>query len=106
MNAEMRRAAHVLDLLTSGQFEEIPQLFVRHLRPLVSSSAIAAAWREAVGSDAASLITGTPTVGPFYPGVTSVRVPLQTPLDAGVLIVSMTEAGLLTGLEIVPGEAR
>ena len=95
----------VLDMAQRGQFEEIRELFVPSIRPMVTAEALQLAWASAVEEHGRVTGIGAPLVEPAGPGVTAVKVPLTFEHGALTIVLSMTATGDLTGIQLAPAAA-
>ena len=95
----------VLDMAESGQFEEIRELFVPSLRPMVTAEALQVAWASAVDEHGRVTVIGAPIVEPAGPGVTAVKVPVTFEHGELTILLSTTATGELTGIQLAPAEA-
>jgi pimeloyl-ACP methyl ester carboxylesterase len=90
----------VVDLLRAGDFTEIHELFAPRLRPLVPADAVRAAWTAALAEHGPLTAVGTPARDG---GVT--RIPLTFEHGQLTLLVTMSDAGQLGGLQLAPASA-
>ncbi len=95
----------VLELAQAGRFAQIRELFAPHLRPLVSAEALEAAWRAEVARRGPVSAVGEPVSEPPLQGVVVVRLPVRCERGALTLVVSVTETGELTGIQLAPAGA-
>jgi dienelactone hydrolase len=95
----------VLALAQSGRFAEIRDLFAPPLQSLVSAEALQAGWNSGLGPLGALTSVGTPTSEPAGPGSVVVRIPLTLEQGKLTLVLSATDGGWLTGLQLAPAEA-
>ena len=95
----------VLDMAQRGQFEQISELFVPSMRPMVTPEALQVAWASAVEEHGRVTAIGTPLVEPAGPGITAVKVPVTFEHGALTIVVSTTATGELTGIQLAPAEA-
>jgi dienelactone hydrolase len=97
-------ANEVVSFLTSGRFEQVRELFLPQLRPLVLPSAIATAWSEAFDDDSGPIVAGAATVGESRAGLAEIRVPLRASQRRATVVLSATSGGALAALRIVTDE--
>ncbi|HEY3749203.1 MAG TPA: alpha/beta hydrolase [Pseudonocardiaceae bacterium] len=83
----------VIELARAGHFAEIQEMFAPQLRPLVTADVLRAGW-EAQGALSA---VGTPVSGRSV-----VRIPVTFEQGDWTLRLGLDDAGLLTGLQLVP----
>jgi uncharacterized protein len=91
-----------LDLARAGRFAEIRDLFAPQLQAMVPPEALKAAWEAEVGRQGAVASVGAPVSEPMQPGVVVVRVPVTCERGGFALIASVSEQGLLGGLQLAP----
>jgi hypothetical protein len=94
----------VLEVAQAGRFDEIRDMFAAPLRAMVTAEALQAAWKAAIDRLGPVTSVGAPLSG-LAPGVVVVKVPVTCERGALTLIVSVTSAGQLTGLQLAPPEA-
>ncbi len=95
----------VVDLARGGRFTAIRDLFAPQLRTLASAEMLHAAWEAGIGRAGAVTGIGTP-VEESSPGHGAVvKVPLACEQGALTLVVAVTDAGALAGLQLLPGES-
>lgn len=92
----------VLDMAREGRFAEIRDLFAPQLRALVSAEALRVAWEAELGRRGPVTSVGAPVSEPPQAGVAVVKVPVTYERGALTLIVSVTRAGQLAGLQLAP----
>jgi hypothetical protein len=95
----------VLELAQAGRFAEIRDLFAPQLRAMVSAEALQAAWEAELGRRGPVASVATPVSEPAQAGVFVVKVPVSCEHGAVTLVVSVTEAGQLVGLQLAPASA-
>ncbi len=100
-----RTALRAIGMAHAGHFSEIQGLFVRHLRTLVAPAALQAGWDAALDQQGPVSMVGEPVINPGGPSMVVVRVPVTCERGALTVLISMTEAGQLTGIQLAPGDA-
>jgi len=101
----VRASLAVLDRLQAGRFEDLAEMFLPAVRPLVSAAVLETAWRAVVGDGGTVVGRGTPVVDPPRSGVTVVRLPLHLARGDATLVVSVADGGRLAGLQLAPASA-
>ncbi len=101
--AEMSLA--VLEMAQAGRFGEICELFAPPLRPMVTSEALQAAWSAELSRRGAVSAIGVPVTEQSPAGVVTVKVPVTCEHGAVTVIVSVTGAGFLAGIQLAPASA-
>jgi uncharacterized protein len=101
------RAAAVVELARTGQFDEIRELFTPGLRPMVTADGLRAAW-EAVLADYGQLSSvGAPVCDPADGAMITVQVPVTFERGEQTLDVYLTRDGQLAGIQLAPaGDAE
>jgi pimeloyl-ACP methyl ester carboxylesterase len=100
--------AQVLSLLRmaeEGRFEDISDLFVEQLRPMVSADVLRASWDAEIRRNGAVTAIGQPTAEPGPQGMVVVRAPITTQRGSMALVASLTPTGEVTALQLAPPEA-
>ncbi len=92
----------VLDMARAGRFEEIHGLFAPGLRTLLSADTLRTAWTTEIGRRGPVRSVGIPVSEEIRPGVLVTRIPVSCERDGMTLVVTMTAAGELAGLQIAP----
>ena len=105
MTTPAHAAAEVLGLAQHGRFDEIAARFAPQLRALVSADALRAGWTAELGRLGQLVSVGEPAAEPAGPGISAVRVPVGCEHGALTVIVSVTDDGWLTGLQLAPAGA-
>jgi hypothetical protein len=95
----------VLQMAQAGRFAEIRDLYAPQLRPLVTAEALQVAWAAELDRCGPISAAGTPLSEPAGLGVTVVKVPVTGEHGGLTVIVSVHEAGVLTGLQLAPASA-
>jgi uncharacterized protein len=95
----------VLELARAGRFAEISELFAPNLRALVSAEALRAAWEAELARRGPVVTIGRPASEPAHAGIVVVRVPVSCERGELTLVVHVSEAGELTGLQLAPASA-
>ena len=97
----------VVEMARAGRFAEIQDRFAPQLRSLASAEVLQASWAAEVDRIGPLSSVGPPISEPVGPGVVVVKVPLVFEREARTIVISVTEAGWLTGLQLAPaGAAR
>jgi len=95
----------VLDMAQAGQFAEIRELFAPQLRAMVTAGALQAAWSAEIARQGPVRSVGTPVSEPAGMGIVLVRIPVTFERADLTVIVSVDEAGWLTGIQLAPASA-
>jgi dienelactone hydrolase len=95
----------VLDLARAGRFAEIRDLFAPQLRTMVTAEALQSAWSAELGRLGPVCAAGTPVSEPPAAGVAVVKIPVTFERGELTLVVSVTDAGWLAGLQLAPAAA-
>ncbi|MEV6986643.1 alpha/beta fold hydrolase [Sphaerisporangium sp. NPDC051017] len=95
----------VLDLVKAGRFTEIRDMFAPSLRPMVIPESLQAAWTAELDRHGALTSVGAPVSEPAGPGVTLVRIPLAFEHGEAVVLVTVSDAGWLGGIQLAPADA-
>jgi len=95
----------VLEMAQAGRFAEIRDLFAPQLRAMVTAEALQVAWAAEFGRRGPVSSVGAPVREPAGPGVVVVRVPVTCERGELTLVVSVHEAGWLTGIQLAPASA-
>jgi dienelactone hydrolase len=72
---------------------------------MVSAEAIRGAWTAAVAEHGAVTTTGSPVSEPAGPGIVLVRIPVTFERGQLTILVSISDGGWLTGIELAPASA-
>jgi dienelactone hydrolase len=89
----------------AGGFARIREMFAPQLRPMVTAEAIQAAWSAELGRRGQVASVGAPVSEPAQGGVVVVKIPVTCEHGALTVVVSVTEAGQLTGIQLAPASA-
>ena len=95
----------VLDLAQAGRFTDIHDMFAPQLRPMAPAEALQAAWAAEIGRHGPVTSIGTPVSEPAGPGGVLVRIPVTFERGELTVIVSATDSGWLTGIQLAPATA-
>ncbi|MFI7700209.1 alpha/beta fold hydrolase [Nonomuraea sp. NPDC049480] len=97
----------VLDLARAGRFAEIRDMFAPNLRTMVTPESLQAAWTAALGQHGAVTAGGAPLSEPAGVGadVTLVKIPVTSEHGEATVVVAVSDAGWLTGIQLGPAEA-
>ena len=98
-------ALRIIELAQAGRFTEIRKLFPQALRVMVSAKALEGAWTAEAGRRGSLTGIGAAVTDPVRAGVTIVRVPLRYERSNATLVVSVTRAGQVAGLQLAPESA-
>jgi dienelactone hydrolase len=99
------RSLAVLELAQAGRFAQIREMFALPLRPMVTAEAIEAAWLAELGQRGGVVSIGAPVSEPAQGGVVVVKVPVTCERGALAVVVSVTDAGQLAGIQLAPASA-
>jgi dienelactone hydrolase len=92
----------VLEMAQAGRFAQIREMFAPQLRPMVTAEAIQAAWSAELGRRGQVASIGAPLSEPAQGGVVVVKVPVTCEHGELAVVVSVTEAGQLAGIQLAP----
>jgi hypothetical protein len=95
----------VLEMAQAGRFAQIREMFAPQLRPMVTAEAIQAAWAAELGRRGPVASIGAPASEPARGGVVVVTVPVTCEHGELAVVVSVTEAGQLAGIQLAPTSA-
>jgi uncharacterized protein len=95
----------VLDMAQTGRFAEIHELFAPPLRAMVPAEALQAAWAAEIGRRGPVTSVGTPVSEPAGPGGVLVKIPVTFERGELTVIVSVADAGWLTGIQLAAASA-
>ena len=86
----------VIAIARAGRFAEVREMFAPQLRPRVAE----------LGRSGPVASIGTPMCEPVQSGVVVVKVPVEYERGEQTVVVSVTEAGQLTGIQLAPSCER
>jgi uncharacterized protein len=89
----------------AGRFAEIREMFAPQLRELVTARALEAAWAAELGRLGQVVSAGEPAAEPGSAGTADVKIPVTFEHGELTLVVSVTGAGWLTGIQLLPASA-
>jgi hypothetical protein len=95
----------VVEMARAGRFEEIRDMFVPPLRSMVTPEGLQVAWRSELERCGPVTSVGEPVSEPAGAGVVVVKVPVTCRHGALTVVISVTEAGLLAGIQLAPPNA-
>jgi dienelactone hydrolase len=95
----------VLELAQAGRFAQIHEMFAPELRPMLTAEAMQAAWAAELGRRGQVASIGTPVSESAQGGVVVVKVPVTCEHGGLAVVVSVTEAGQLAGIQLAPASA-
>jgi uncharacterized protein len=95
----------VLEMAQAGRFVQICELFAPELRPMIQAETIQATWAAELGRRGQVASIGTPVSEPGPGGMVVVKVPVTCEHDKLAVVVWVTEAGQLAGIELAPASA-
>ena len=95
----------VVELARDGRFAEIRDLFTPQLRPMVAPDVLQAAWVAELERRGPVTSVGEPVSEPAGAGMVVVKVAILCEHGALTVLVSVTEAGQLAGIQLSPPEA-
>jgi uncharacterized protein len=104
LDASVQTALVVIELAQAGRFAEIRDLFAPQLQPVVSAGALQAVWDAELARLGPVASVGAPVREPARARVVVVKVPVTFENGALTLVVSVTDAGQLIGLQLAPAE--
>jgi dienelactone hydrolase len=94
----------VLDLVRAGRFAEVRDMFAPSLRAMVTAELLQAAWTGELGRHGPVTAIGAPVSDPAGPGGTLVKIPVSLEQAEITVVVSVSDAGWLTGIQLAPAE--
>jgi hypothetical protein len=97
-------ALSVLDLARAGRFGDIRNRFAVGLQPMVTASALEAAWNAELDQYGPFVAVGTPLAQSIGPAVV-VSIPVTFGQGELTLVVSVSATGELTGLQLAAADA-
>jgi hypothetical protein len=95
----------VVEMARADRFEEIRDLFAPQLRSLVTPETLRAAWRSELERRGPVTAVGQPLSEPAGAGTVVVKVPVTCEGGALTVILSVTAAGMLAGIQLAPPSA-
>ncbi len=95
----------VIEMARNDCFDEIRELFVEPLRPMVSAQALQAAWDAEIGRLGAVRSIGAPLIEPGPQGTSVVKVTVTCEHGAMAVVASLTPTGELVGIQLAPPSA-
>ena len=95
----------VIEMARDGRFEDIRELFLEQLRPMLSAESLRAAWEAEIGHSGAITAVGAPITEPGPQGTVVVKVPVACEQGAIAVVGSLTAQGQLVGLQLAPPTA-
>jgi uncharacterized protein len=101
----VQTALTALDLAQTGRFAELRDLFAPSLRDMVTPEVLKASWDTEIGRLGPVNSIGAPVSEPTPTGPVVVKVPVTCAQDGFTLVVSVSEAGRLLGLQLAPPSA-
>lgn len=106
-NSPVATGLAVLEMAQAGRFAEIHDMYAPPLRAMVPAEALQAAWEAELGRRGPVTSVGVPVSEPAGPGagVVVVKVPVTCERGALTVLVSVSDAGWLAGLQLAPASA-
>lgn len=96
----------VIQMARAGRFAEIRDLFAPQLRAMVPAEALQAAWAAELGRRGPVTSVGAPVSEPAGPGAgVVVKIPVICERGELTVLVSVADAGWLTGIQLAPASA-
>jgi uncharacterized protein len=95
----------VLEMAQAGRFAQIREMFAPELRPMITAGTIQATWAAELGRRGQVASIGTPVSEPGPGGLVVVKVPVTCEHDKLAVVISVTEAGQLAGIQLAPANA-
>lgn len=89
----------------TGQFQQVHERLAPPLRSLMPAGAIESAWSAEVGKHGKLTCAGDPVSEPVAPGAAEVKIPLAFEHGDLTLIITITDAGWLAGIQLAPASA-
>ncbi len=105
-NAPEATSLAVLEMAQAGRFAEIRELFAPQLRAMVPAEALQAGWAAELGRRGPVTSVGAPVIEPAGPGAgVVVKIPVTCERGKLTLVVSVSDEGWLTGVQLAPASA-
>src|SRR6266542_4361904 len=105
-NAPEATSLAVLEMAQAGRFAEIRELFAPQLRAMVPAEALQAGWAAELGRRGPVSSVGAPVIEPAGPGAgVVVKIPVTCERGKLTLVVSVSDEGWLTGVQLAPASA-
>ncbi len=105
-NAPEATSLAVLEMAQAGRFAEIRELFAPQLRAMVPTEALQAGWAAELGRRGPVTSVGAPVIEPAGPGAgVVVKIPVTCERGKLTLVVSVSDEGWLTGVQLAPASA-
>jgi hypothetical protein len=95
----------VAEMARGERFAEIRDLFAPQLRQMAAPEALQVAWESELERRGPVRSVGVPVSEPAGAGMVVVKVPIRCEHGALTVVVSVTEAGQLAGIQLAPPEA-
>jgi len=94
-----------LEMAQAGRFAEIREMFAPPLRAMVTAEALEAAWAAEINRRGPVSSIGAPVSEPDGPGLVLVRIPVTFQRGELTVLVSVSDTGSLTGIQLAPASA-
>jgi len=104
-NGPTQTGLAVLEMARAGRFAEIRDLFAPQLRQLVTAQVLQAAWAAELRQRGPVTSVGVPVSEPGGAGMTVVKVPVTCERGKLTVVMSVGDAGWLTGIQLAPASA-
>ena len=98
-------ASSALDLARTGRFDELRERFAPQLQAMVTAAVLRASWSATLAQHGEIISTGTPVSEPAGPNGSVVRIPATFTRGELTVLVTVTAAGRLAGLQLAPAAA-
>jgi uncharacterized protein len=95
----------VLEMVQAGRFAEIREMFSPQVRAMVAAESLRAVWEAELSRRGPVSSVGTPVSEPAGPGAVLVRIPVTFERGQMAMLVSVSAAGWLTGIQLAPAAA-
>lgn len=102
LDPQVSAALEIVQLARDGQFNAIFGRLAPQLQPLATPGALQAAWDAEIGRQGAVTSVGEPVAEPGRAGVVVVKVPVTCERGGLTVVVSVSEAAVLAGLQLAP----
>ncbi|WP_279581902.1 hypothetical protein [Fodinicola feengrottensis] len=100
-----QNALAAVELMRDGRFAEMGDMFAPQVRALVTADAIQRGWAAGVDRYGPVVATGMAVSEAAGPGAVVVRIPVRFQHGEVAVVVSVNNAGWLTGIQFAAAEA-
>lgn len=103
--APVTKALAALEMARGARFTQLQDLFAPQLREMVPPGALRAAWDAELARHGPVISAGTPVSEHAGTGAVVVRIPVTFQRGERAMVVSLTDAGWITGIQLAPASA-